>query len=72
MNAGSGSLLVSRSDLSGPVQRIGRNFDTVDFFREHKRSLRIRLTSSDTIRGATGEKAVTESSENVVRLPGIR
>ena len=73
LDPGTGSLFAQRSDLSGLRQQIGRGFDSVLFEREHKHSLVVVLTSEADVRGAAGgRKAVTETSRNLIRLPGIR
>lgn len=72
-DTGTGSLLLQRSDLSGPLQRIGDGFATVNFDRKTKRMVTISLTSQKSIRGAAGSrKSIEESSFNSVQIPGLR
>lgn len=72
-DTGTGGLLLQRSDLSGPLQKIGDGFSTVNFDRKTKRIVTISLTSQKSIRGAAGSrKSIEESSFNSVQIPGLR
>lgn len=68
-----GGLVLQRSDLSGPTQRLGEGFATVNFERKTKRIVTVTLTSVKIVRGAAGSsKTIEESSTNAVQLPGVR
>lgn len=68
-----GELILQRSDGTGVKQRIGQNFTEVEFRREGKHSLEIRLASETQVRGASGKsKLIQETSKSLVRLPGVR
>ena len=72
-DAENGGLLLQRSDLSGPLQRMGDGFSSVSFDRKTKRMVTITLTSQKSIRGAAGSrKTIDESSTNSVQIPGLR
>jgi prepilin-type N-terminal cleavage/methylation domain-containing protein len=68
-----GALLVQRADGNGVQQRIGRDFESVNFRREDERTLEVTLTSEMTVRGASGSrKTIQESSQSVIRVLTIR
>lgn len=68
-----GELLLQSSDGTGLKQRIGEKFTAVEFRREGKYSLEISLTSEIQVRGASGKKKlIQETSQSLVRLPGVR
>jgi hypothetical protein len=72
-NPSGGELILQRSDGTGEKQRIGDNFTEIEFRREGKHSLEIRLASETEVRGATGKKKlIQETSKSLVRLPGVR
>lgn len=72
LRPGQGSVQTQLSDGTGPLVSFGRGFTTLEFERDGKRTLTVKLTSVKTIRGASNApKEVREVSENKVMLPGV-
>lgn len=67
----SGSMYLQRTDLTGPLQSLGRSFITAEFERDQKATVLVRLTSETAVRGAQNNtRNVQEITENYVFLPG--
>ncbi len=72
-SASEGGLVVRRTDGVGVLQRIGRDFRSVEFTRNEKFSLRVTIVSESRVRGSGGSvKIIQEVSENLIMLVGVR
>lgn len=68
-----GAFYLQRSDLSGPLKTFGKGFSAVEFKREQKSCILVRLESQLAAKGAqNNDRTLIEISENQIYLPGAR
>ncbi|HIB66993.1 MAG TPA: hypothetical protein EYO33_18240 [Phycisphaerales bacterium] len=67
--AGTRRIILQRSDATGPIKLIGRDFDSVDFAREDRQGVKVTLRSNYQVRSASGgRKNLVHESINRVLL----
>ena len=67
----SGVFYLQRTDLSGPLKTFGREISAVEFRRDQKSTIQVRMESQVSVKGAqNNDRTVLETTENYVYLPG--